>query len=425
MPLWVLPQRDLPTVAMAVAMTGGGSLQPPARAGLAQLAVSMMDEGTRRRTSNEIALAAEAMGTSLSTSCGWDGAFVSFRCLKAFLEPSLDLAVDVLREPAFGEPEWRRVHGQTIAALRSERDSAEARAYRGLLAALYDQAHPYRHPLDGVESIVSGLDRAEAVDFHRASLGPARAGIVVAGDVDPEAFLALLERRLADWSGLRIDLPLIPTPPPASNPRILLLDRPGAPQAVVRVGHIGLARDDPDFEAVVLVNQILGGQFTSRLNEKLREERGFTYGVRSHFDCRIGRGPFSITASLQSDRLAEALEDLHHEVLALVGGRPPRQAELDDARRALIEGQTRQFDTPSSLVNRYADLLVHGLSIDYHSTFPERIRGIDLDALNAAAHRQIRPSTLVFVVVADAAQVGEPLRLLDWAELERIEDGDS
>jgi predicted Zn-dependent peptidase len=422
--VWVLPQRDLPTVAMTVAMAGGGSLQPPARAGLAQLAVSMMDEGTRTRTSLQIALAAEAMGTSLSTSCGWDGAFVSFRCLKAFLEPSLDLAVDVLREPAFEEREWRRVHGQTIAALRSERDSAESRAYRGLLAALYDEGHPYRHPLDGVESSVIGLDRAEAVAFHRESLGPGRAGIVVAGDVDPDAFLVLLERRLADWRGQEIDLPAIPTPPPARNPRIVLLDRPRAPQAVVRVGHIGLARSDRDFEAAVLVNQILGGQFTSRLNEKLREERGFTYGVRSHFDCRMGNGPFSITASLQSDKLAEALEDLQHEVLALVGGRPPRQDELDDARRALIEGQTRQFDTPSSLVNRYANLLIHGLPIDHYTTFPERIGGIELDELHAAAHRQVRPNTLVAVVVADAAQVVDPLKRLDWAEVEQVGDED-
>ena len=217
-------------------------------------------------------------------------------------------------------------------------------------------------------------------------------------------------------------MPAIPSPAPSGNPKILLLDRPGAAQAVVRVGHLGIARDDADFELAILVNQILGGQFTSRLNEKLREERGFTYGVRSHFDCRIGRGPFSITASLQSDKLAEALEDLHHEVLALVGGRPPRQAELDDARRALIEGQTRQFETPSALVNRYANLFIHGLPIDHYATFPERIDGIDLDALNAAAHRQIRPNSLVAVVVADVAQVAESLKRLDWAELEVIED---
>ena len=120
--VWVLPQRDLPTVALTVVLPGGGSLQPPSRAGLAQLAVSMLDEGTATRSAAEIALAAEAMGTSLSSNCGWDGAFVAFRCLKAFLEPSLELAIDLLCHPSYPEPEWNRIHGQTLAALRSERD---------------------------------------------------------------------------------------------------------------------------------------------------------------------------------------------------------------------------------------------------------------------------------------------------------------
>jgi zinc protease len=421
-PVWVLPQRELPTLAMTVAMTGGGSLPPSSRAGLAQLAVSMMDEGTASRSSAEIALAAEAMGTSLSTGCTWDGTFVSFRCLKSFLEPSLDLAVDILRRPSFPEPEWQRLHGQTLAALQSERDSAEARAYRGLLAAIYDEPHPYRYPLDGIETLVAGLSRSEAVDFHRRFIGPARAGVVIAGDVDPDAMARLLEKRLSDWEGSPLDLPAIPSPAHGAAPRILLLNRPGAAQAVVRVGHAGIARADADFEPLQLVNQILGGQFTSRLNEKLREERGVTYGVRSQFDFRRGRGPFSITASLQSDKLAEALDDIYRELLALIGDRPPAQSELDDARRSLIEGQTRQFETPAVLVNRYASLFIHDLPVDHYVSFPERLAQIDLDAARAVAHRQIRPNSLVAVVVADSDQVAESLKRLDWAEMLMIED---
>ncbi|MGB2612677.1 MAG: insulinase family protein, partial [Isosphaeraceae bacterium] len=172
----------------------------------------------------------------------------------------------------------------------------------------------------------------------------------------------------------------------------------------------------------ILVNQILGGQFTSRLNEKLREERGYTYGVRSHFDCRLGRGPFSIATSVQSDKLADALDDIYHELLALLGCRPPTQSELDNSRRAFVEGQTRQFETPGALVNRYANLFIHGLPPDHYIDFPDRLSRIDLDALNAALHRQIHPDALVAVVVADAADAAERLKRLDWAELEIIED---
>ena len=191
---------------------------------------------------------------------------------------------------------------------------------------------------------------------------------------------------------------------------------------MVRVGHVGIARSDPDFDRLMLLNQVLGGQFTSRLNEKLREERGYTYGVRSSFDSRRGKGPFSIASSLQSDRLSEALEDVYHEVQALVGGRPPSQSEIDDARRALVEGQTRQFETPSALVSRYAGVFIQGLPIDHYATFPERIAAVALDDVIAAMHRQVHPSALTAVVVADAEQVREPLSRLDWAELEAVED---
>ena len=420
--VWVLPQRDLPTVALTVALTGGGSLQLPSRAGLAQLAVAMLEEGTTTRSAATIALAAEAMGTGLSANCGWDGAFVSFRCLKAFLEPSLELAVDLLRNPSYPEPEWNRIHAQTLAALQSERDSAESRAYRGMLKALYADDHPYRFPLDGIDSIVAGLTRSEAIAFHRDHLGPGGAAVVVAGDVDPDEITSALERQLADWTGPPFERPLIPDRALPRLPRIILLNRPGAAQAVLRVGHLGIARDDPDFETATMVNQILGGQFTSRLNEKLREEKGYTYGVRSHFDCRLGRGPFSITTSVQSDKLALALDDIYHELVELRGSRPPTQSELDNARRSLVEGQSRQFETPAALVNRYANLLTHRLPPDHYVNFPDRLSRIDLDDLNGTLHRQIHPDALVAVVVADADEATEHLMRLDWAGFEVMED---
>ncbi len=245
---------------------------------------------------------------------------------------------------------------------------------------------------------------------------------MVAGDVDLETIARTLEKRLADWTGPPRDRPRIPADDLPSARRILLLHRPGAAQAVLRVGHIGITRNDPDFEPATLVNQILGGQFTSRLNEKLREEKGYTYGVRSHFDCRLGRGPFSITTSVQSDKAALALDDIYHELRTLIGSRPPTQSELDNARRALVEGQTRQFETPAALVNRYAHLFIHGLRPDYFLDFPDRLSRIDLDALNTTLHRQFHPEAIVAVVVANADDVIEPLKRLEWAELEILQD---
>ncbi len=418
LPLWVLPRKDLPVIAATLVLGGGGAgSQPEGKAGLAQLAAGLMDEGTTTRTAFQIAEAAEGMGTTLSTSCGWDGSYVSFQCLSPHWSASLDLAVDLLRNPTFPEAEWLRIHGQTLAALRAEKDSAEARAYRGFLQAVYPAGHPYRLPIDGDEASVSALTRDDIVRYHRAAHGPGRAAWVVAGDVDPDAVAEAIDARLVDWAGLEHVPNSVEKPGHADRPRVLILDRPGSAQAAVRVGHVGLKRLDPDFTDAMVFNQILGGQFSSRLNAKLREEKGFTYGVRSHFDFRRGAGPFSVSAAIQTDRVAEALDDLRGEVLALLNDRPPTSTELDDARRSLTEGQARHFDTPSALVSRYASLLIHDLPADHHIHFPERLAAVTVDTLRDVASRHVRPDSFVAVVVADASIVEEPLKRLGWAEV--------
>ena len=255
----------------------------------------------------------------------------------------------------------------------------------------FDAGHPYRFPLGGTEESVREIGLEDLKAFHARYLVPGRAAGVVAGDVDPETVAEELDRRLAGWSGPDVTPPPLPTAGLSPHPRILLLDRPGAPQAVVRAGHRGIARLDASFDHLLIFNQILGGQFTSRLNEKLREERGFTYGVRSQFECRRSPGPFSIGASLQSDRLAVAIDDIRHEVQAILTGRPPTQDELDKARRSLIEGQPRHLETPSALVSRYGSLLVYGLPIEHEAGFADRLAQIDRDSLIEAAAATIHP----------------------------------
>ncbi|WP_422924684.1 M16 family metallopeptidase [Singulisphaera sp. PoT] len=422
-PLWVLPRRDLPIIAATVALGGGGAgTQAPGVYGLAQLTASMMDEGTTTRSSLDLARAAESMGSSLSTSCGWDGAYVSLQSLSPHWQSSLDLAVDVLRNPTFPEAEWNRIHAQTMAGLKAERDRAESRAHRALLHALYPANHPFSSPVDGEEAIVAKLTLDDARRFHAEHHGPFNAACVVAGDVDIDRVAKELDERLAGWVGPETTRPALQAPALPTQRRLLLLDRPGAPQAVVHAGHVGVHRLDPDYTDLLVLNQILGGQFSSRLNAKLREEKGFTYGIRSSFDVRRSAGPFVVAASLQSDRLAEAIEDLRGEVEALLTDRPPTESELDDARRSLIEGQARQFETPSSLVARYAGLFIHGLPTDYHAQFAGRLASISVDSMRAAGSRRIHPESLTFVVVADASKVLGPLQGLGWAEVEVVSE---
>jgi zinc protease len=421
-PLWVFPRSDLPTVAGSIVMKGGASHQRSGQAGLCEFTVDMLEEGTTSKTAAQIALDVESLGASVAASSGWDAAYVSFKCLSDDLPRVLDLAADILLNPSFPDAEWTRVRGQTLAALQSERDSAEARGYRALLTALYPTEHPYSVPMVGTDASVRGLTRADLAVFHGNFLVPSHAAIVVAGDVVPEALADALNARLAPWHGPAVTLPSLINPPRTARVRVLLLDRPGAAQAVLRAGYVGIARNDPAYERAVILNHVLGSQFSSRLNTKLREERGLTYGVRSQFDCRRSAGPFSISAAVQTSKVAEALDEVRRELLALIDDRPPTQAELDDARRSLIEGQTRLFDTTSALVNRFASLVVHDLPVDYDAGFPDRVAAIDVDLLATTARALLQPNSLVCVVVADANEVRDSLNRLEWANLEIITD---
>ncbi len=418
-PLWVIPRRDLPIVAASVVLNAGASAHGPSAGGLASLTADMMDEGTTTRDARTLALAAETLGTSLSASCGWDGSYVGMQCLTPHLGESLDLMVDILLNPTFPGDEFNRVRAQVLAGLKADRDSADQVAHKTFLGATYPSDHPYCTPSDGEEATVGAFTRESLATFHREHYRPDRAAIVVAGDVDPIEIKETLDGLLAGWSDPGASRSTVPPVSRRDHARILLVDRPGSPQAVVRAGHAGPLRNDPDHDALLLFNQVLGGQFTSRLNAKLREEKGFTYGIRSHFDARRGPGPFTISASVQADRLAEALNDIRHEVFAVLGDRPPTTSEVDDARRALIEGQARHFETPSALVSRYAGLFLHGLPREHHATLPDRLGAITVDEIAEAGARHLYPGAFTYVVVADLATVEASLLDLEWAEVSR------
>jgi zinc protease len=422
--LWVIPRRDLPMIAACAALPAGAALHGPGHAGLAHLTSIMLDEGTTTRSTTEIGRLAEQMGTSLSTSAGWDGAYVSLQCLTPSLNPSLDLAIDVLLNPSFPDSEWTRIRGQALASLAAERDSADAMAHRVLIHRLYAADHPFRVPVDGTTRSVAAIARDQLQQFHWTHYRPVPAAWIVAGDVDLDHLARLLDDRLADWKLTASTTAIQPAGEraPTATRGLALFHRSGAPQAVVRAGQIGVHRLDPDHDALLLWNQILGGQFTSRLNEKLREEKGMTYGIRSGFDARRMPGPFTVSSSLQNDRLAEALADIRSEIEALLDHRPPTQQELNDARRALVEGQARHFENPAALVSRYASLFIHGLPPWHHAGLARRLESITVDDVIAASCRHVRPESLVFALVADAEIVRQPLEALGWGPVEVIDE---
>ncbi len=264
-PLWVVPRRDLPIVAMTCVVKAGAGAHGPDRGGLASLTADLMDEGTSTRTSQQIAQIAEGLGTHLSASAGWDGSYVGMQCLTPHLDASLDLAVDVLLNPSFPPDDFDRIKAQTLAGLKAEREHAEARAAKALISALYPKGHPYRVPSDGTEATVATLSRDDLRRFHAAQYSPDRAAIVVAGDVDPDDLARRLDARLSGWSTAAEAASAGLDSPRADAARMILIDRPGARLAGRGQGRASFGTDrlDPDYSALLLFNQVLGGQFTS------------------------------------------------------------------------------------------------------------------------------------------------------------------
>jgi zinc protease len=422
-PVWFLPRTDLPIVAATEARRRGAAFDPPDRGGLTRLTAQMMIEGTKKRSGLEFALAAENLGTSVAASAGWDGFYLGFHCLARHLETSLDLALELGREPVFPEHEWLRVRARAEAALVAERDSAEARAGRALLRAIYPADHPYSTTLEGNLDSVSKLDRIALVNKHALIQSDRERLWIFAGQVDRDRVLNKLESLDRHEENAILPPASVDLAENLARPRrLILLDRPAAAQAVVRIGCAGITHNNEHFYDLMIFNHIFGGDFNSRLNSKLREEKGFTYGVRSRFDTRRGRGPFWIGASIQSDKTAEAIELIVDEIEAILGDRPPTAEEIDTARRSLIEGRARHFESPSDLVSRFASLFIHDLPIDDHSHFGERLEAVTAESIARGAPAALAPDRMVAVVVADADSIARDLDRLGWAPVERPGD---
>ena len=425
MPLWVFPRRDLPTVAGSIVIPGGGGLQRPEHGGLAQLTADMLDEGTRNRTAAQIAMAAEAMGASISASCGWDGIYVGFRCLE--VGPASDPRPGG-RHPA--QPDVSR--GGVAARPRPDARRPPGRAGQRRVARV---SGPAPGPLRTGASlpIPAGRDRGErppastADDlkaFHDRYLVPGQATVVVAGDVDPEAVAEELDRRLAGWRGPEVALPRLADSGAVAAVRVSCCStgRVRRRRSSGPATSGSLASTRPSTTCCSSTRSWAASSPPGSTRSSARSA-GSPTACAASSNVDGSAGPFSIGTSVQSDRLAEALEDIRHEVAAILTGRPPTQDELDDARRSLDRGPAPPLRDP----------LGPGEPIRQPAgpRPPRRARGrvrrsapgrIDRDSLIEAGRAAIHPDALVVVVVADAAQVLERLEVAGWARLERIED---
>jgi zinc protease len=334
-----------------------------------------------------------------------DATVVTITTLARHVSRAAALLADLVMRPRLAAEDIERVRGLRLDRLRQMRAQAASLADRALTRAIFGR-HPYGHPGIGNPDAVRVTTVDDIRGFHAHGYQARATTLVVAGDLDTAEGIALAETAFGTWApgpmngaGPRV------VAAPEGRGRVLVVARPGASQSELRVGQVSAARNTPDYHALILWNAVLGGQFVSRLNLNLRQEKGYTYGVRSGFDFRRDRGPFSIHTSVQTTATADATREILREVRDLQSTRPVTPDELARAKAAVGLGYPRGFETAQQVARAVAQMSLHDIGPDHFEQFVPRLNAVTLDDVEAAAARHVRPDRLTAVVVGDPATV--------------------
>ena len=408
----VVEMHKVPVVDMQLVLDAGAARDPPDLPGLATFTATMLQQGAGRRGALEIADEAAFLGAQLNTAASYDAATVSLHVPRRRLEPALDLLADVVLRPTFADSEVVRQRELRRAQIVQLGDNPVAMAGIAFPAIVFGRAHPYGRPLNGTEASTTALSRDRVAEFYGASYRPNAARILVVGDVTLAAARRLLAARFGAWA--RGPVPALPgaaAPAPAAR-MVYLVDKPGAAQSVIRIGHVGVARATPDYFALQVLNTILGGAFTSRLNQNLRETHGYTYGAFSQFTAGRLAGPFVASASVVTAKTDSSLIEFLKELRRIRDVAVP-DAELAKAKAYITLGLPADFETTAAAASRFRELLVYGLPLDYFAHYAERINAVTAADVQRVARQYIDPDHFDIVIVGDKSQIEAGIKALN------------
>ncbi len=398
-------RRPVGVVSLSLVARGGGSRVPAGQSGLAALTVRMMTEGTTRLGSLALAEAAESLGSSLEESAGRDSVRLGITVLRDDLKRGLSLLSDVARNPSFSPKELERVRAEWLDSLEAERQSPSRLASLVGLRLLLGTT--IGAPVSGSHHDVRALKREDLVRFHRENFVPSNVALVVVGDVSPAEVKPLAEELFGAWRGAAPKAPHAELPPPPSTDKVRLVDRPGAVQSALFVAQRFPKRSEPGFEARELLNDLVGGLFTSRLNTNLREEHAYTYGVRSLDIATRDWGAFAVMTSVRTDVTSDALAQTLSELTKARDpslGRPFTEAEVETGRVDLSQALGATLSHTSDIAGKIEDLFVHELDDAYYEKYPAVLDGTPASAVTAEG-RRLAPDAALIVIVGDRAQI--------------------
>lgn len=417
----IVQRRELPVVDARLVIHGGAAADPPSRAGRSWMLGQLLDQGTGARAATDIADQAELLGATLETRTTWDAVTASLHVLSPRLEPSLELLADVALDPTFPDDELERKRHERLAAILQESDEPRTLATHAFYRHAYGPDHPFAVPLAGTRASIEALDRRDICRAYNERFSPARAFLVLVGDIHPDRALTLLDRLFGGWS--RTGGTPLPDPPgvPDRPTSVHIVDRPGAPQSELRVGRPGPRRDSMDYFALLVANTVLGGAFTSRLNMRLREEKAYTYGAGSSFAFRVAGGPFLASTAVATVATADAVHVTLGEIARLAQV-PVEAGELERARSYIVLGLPRTFETTGDVAEHVTEMALYGLGLDYYDRYVEEVGAVTAGDVQAAAARWLQTAGMTIAIAGDGDAVREELEALEMGVV-HVEDG--
>lgn len=414
--VFLVEQHSLPIVSANLIVLSGSDRNPPDLPGLASFTAEMLDEGTGRRSPLEIAADADQIGASLSTGSSMDLSYAAMRTLRKNTDAAFELLSDVLLNPLFAPEEIERIRHHRVTHIQQQKDNPAVLAIKVFFNAVYGPSHPYGFTDIGTEESNRVLTRDLLRGFYQGGYTAANSALIVAGDLTQPELESLAEKHLGGWrsEGEAREISEVGTRP---GRRIIVVHKPDSPQTVLRIGHVGTPRSNPDYVALEVMNTALGGLFSSRINQNLREKHGYTYGASSAFIFRRGAGPFLVGTSVRTDVTADAIREIFREIERMRESEILPE-ELATAKDSISRSLPGLFETTPEAASSIGQLFVHGLPLDYYHNLPDQIESVSTSRVREVAEKYLRPDEAIIVAVGDRSRIEPQLEKLDFGPIE-------
>jgi zinc protease len=423
----VAERHSVPVVTFDMVFRMGFSVDKADEAGLASLAADMMDEGTTSRSALEISEELSLLGARLGVGCGLDTSSAYLSALKSNLDESLEIYADVILNPSFPEEDFERLRKRRLAGIQQEKSTPTSMGRRVVGKLLYGEGHAYSIPSTGSgnEETIQKITTEDLKRFHATWIKPNNATLIIVGDTTMNEIVPKLEELFVNWEKGKVPKTEIAEVGAAGESVIYLMNRPEAQQSVLNACQLVAGKSDPDDIAMETLTEILGGSFTSRINMNLREDKHWTYGARSGIrDTRIMR-PLVTSTQVQTDKTAEAMQEILKEYREIIGDRGPTAEELEKVQNNNTLSLAGRWETMRAVSSSIEEIVVYGLEDDYYSTYAEKIRSLTLEKVTQTGKDMLLPDGLVWIVVGDIEKIEEPVRALGWGEVHVVDvDGD-